>query len=142
MNVKKFITHHLVKSEDLNHHGTLFAGRGAEWFVEAGFVAASSITAPENTVCLNIHGMVFSRPVKRGRIIRYESKVVYAGRTSLMVYVHVVLGDTEEFVVDGFMTFIHVNSEGRPTPHGLVIEATDPEDIALQERAKQYLVKK
>ena len=29
-------TYHLVKSEDLNHHGTLYAGRNAEWFVESG----------------------------------------------------------------------------------------------------------
>jgi len=30
------VTMRLVKSEDLNHHGTLFAGRTAEWFVESG----------------------------------------------------------------------------------------------------------
>ena len=35
----------LVKSEDLNHHGTLFAGRSAEWFVEAGFIAAGALYA-------------------------------------------------------------------------------------------------
>lgn len=141
MKVKTFCTHHLVKGEDLNHHGTLFAGRGAEWFVEAGFVAASNATAPEKTVCLNIHGMVFSRPVKKGSIIRFESKIVHTGRTSLVVYVRVVQSDTEDFVVDGFMTFIHVDSDGRPTPHGIVVEPKDPEEIALQERAKG-LVKK
>jgi hypothetical protein len=32
----------LVKSEDLNHHGTLFAGRTAEWFVESGFLPVFS----------------------------------------------------------------------------------------------------
>jgi len=41
----------LVKSEDLNHHGTLFAGRSAEWFVEAGFIAAASVLPPKNIVC-------------------------------------------------------------------------------------------
>ena len=39
MEPKTFITHHLVRSEDLNHHGTLFAGRSSEWFIEAGFIA-------------------------------------------------------------------------------------------------------
>ena len=34
---------HLVKSEDLNHHRTLYAGRTAEWFVETGFVAAANL---------------------------------------------------------------------------------------------------
>lgn len=137
MSLQTFITHHLVKGEDLNHHGTLFAGRGAEWFVESGFVAASNMTNPENTVCLNIHGLLFTRPVAKGSIIRYESKVVYAGRTSLVVYVKVIMAKNEEIVlVDGFMTFIHVNKEGRSTPHGLVIEPVSAEDIALHEKAK------
>jgi hypothetical protein len=35
---KVFSTMRLVKSEDLNHHGTLFAGRSAEWFVESGLL--------------------------------------------------------------------------------------------------------
>lgn len=32
--MKEFKISHLIKSEDLNHHGTLFAGRTAEWLVE------------------------------------------------------------------------------------------------------------
>ncbi len=64
MEIITYNIHHLVKSEDLNHHGTLFAGRCAEWFVEAGFIAAASLTHPENIVCSKIHGMVFSRPVR------------------------------------------------------------------------------
>ena len=40
---KQLIIHHLVKGEDLNHHRTLFAGRGAEWLVEAGFIAAADM---------------------------------------------------------------------------------------------------
>ncbi|MEL7655970.1 MAG: acyl-CoA thioesterase, partial [Bacillota bacterium] len=40
--MKYYQISHLVKSEDLNHHGTLFAGRSAEWLVEAAFVAAAS----------------------------------------------------------------------------------------------------
>lgn len=141
MELKKFITHHLVKGKDLNHHGTLFAGRGAEWFVESGFVAASAVTAPENTVCLNIHGLVFSRPVPKGSIIRYESKVAYAGKSSLVVYVKVLMSQDDAFVLDGFMTFIHVNEQGKSTPHGVIVSPTEAEDIDLEERAKALLKK-
>lgn len=141
MQLNNFITHHLVKGKDLNHHGTLFAGRGAEWFVESGFVAASAMTAPENTVCLNIHGLVFTRPVPKGSIVRYESKVAYAGRTSMVVHVKVLMAKNEDFVLDGFMTFIHVDEKGLATPHGLVVVPTTEEDIALQEKAKALLKK-
>ena len=41
--MKKIITHHFVKTEDLNHHGTLYAGRTAEWFVEVGLMAAQDL---------------------------------------------------------------------------------------------------
>ncbi|MBC8015946.1 MAG: acyl-CoA thioesterase [Sporomusaceae bacterium] len=139
MSLQTFITHHLVKGQDLNHHGTLFAGRGAEWFVESGFVAASNMTNPENTVCLNIHGMLFTCPVDKGSIIRYESKVVYTGRTSIVVYVKVLMSKNEEFVLDGFMTFIHVNQEGHSTPHGLVVTPVSAEDITLNEKAKSLI---
>lgn len=39
--MKKYYTTHLVKSEDLNHHGTLFAARMASWFVDAAFARAA-----------------------------------------------------------------------------------------------------
>lgn len=124
----------LVKSEDLNHHGTLFAGKTAMWFVESGFIAVAGITHPENIVCLNIHGMLFKKPIANGHVVRFESKVVLAGRTRLVAYVKVLGNRDEEFLLDGFISFIHVDRQGVPVP-GIVIEATDPEDIALQEQA-------
>ncbi len=134
--IKTYILHRLVKGEDLNHHGTLFAGRSAQWFVEAGFIAAANMTKPENIVCLNIHGMLFKKPVKPGSIIRFESKVIDAGRTRLVSYVRVFLSSTDEFLLDGFLTFVHVDHDEKPLPHGITVVATDPEDVVLQQRAR------
>jgi len=127
----------LVKSEDLNHHGTLFAGKTAMWLVESGFIAAAGLTHPENIVCLNIHGMLFKKPICNGHVVRFESKVVLAGRTRLVSYVKVLGNRDEELLLDGFISFIHVDLKGKPVPHGIVIEAADPEDIALQEQARK-----
>jgi acyl-CoA hydrolase len=135
MDVQTFITHHLVKSEDLNHHGTLYAGRSAEWFVESGFTAAAILTKPENIVCMQIHGMSFSRPVRRGEIVRFESKVIHTGRSRMVTYIRMMAN--EQKVVEGFITFVHVDSEGKALPHGIEIVPTQPEDIELLERAKQ-----
>ncbi len=126
-------SNHLVKSEDLNHHGTLYAGRTAEWFVEAGFIAAARIKEPRNIVCLKIHGMTFIRPVKGGEIVTFNSKIIYAGRTSLVAHVNVSTKDGP--VVDGFITFIHVDDESKPVPHGITIEPVTDEDRSLQEKA-------
>jgi len=126
----------MVKSEDLNHHGTLFAGKTAMWVVEAGFIAAASLTHPENIVCINVHGLLFKKPIQNGQIIRLESKVVLAARTRLVSYVSVLDNVSNQTCLDSFLSFVHVDLQGKPLPHGIVLEHTAPEDIALLERAK------
>jgi acyl-CoA hydrolase len=136
MIIKSCEIHHVVMSADLNHHGTLFAGQGAKWFVEAGFIAAAALTAPENIVCVNIHGMKFKKPVAAGTIINYVSKVILAGKTRLVSYVKAIKSKNAELIVDGFITFVNVDRDGHPSPHGIILEAVTPEDVSLQEKAK------
>ncbi len=128
-----FTSVHLVKGEDLNHHGTLYAGRTAEWFVESGFIAAASMTKPENIVCLKIHGMTFSRPIKKGELPVFTSRVALTGETKIVSLIEVrVLG---KLAVRGFITFIHVDLEGKPLPHGLNFEPHTEEEQQLYKEA-------
>ena len=129
-----YSTYHLVKSEDLNHHGTLYAGRTAEWFVESGFIAAASLTSPESIVCLKIHGMLFTRPVKRGELVRFDSKIILAGRSKLVAYIQIF--EQEMPVVQGFITCVLIGADGKSSPHGIVITTSRPEDLELQEQAR------
>jgi len=133
MEIETYKIHHLIKSEDLNHHGTLFAGRAAEWFVEAGFVAAASLTHPENIVCMKIHGMVFTRPVRLGEIICFESKIVHTGKSRIIA--HIEMKGKDLVIVRGFITFVNVDAEGHALPHGIVINPETPEDLALKQQA-------
>jgi len=126
----------LVKSEDLNHHGTLFAGRSAEWFVEAGFIAAASALPAENVVCLKVHGLTFTHPIRAGEIACLESKIVYTGRTSLVVYVQLTVQGWNEPMLTGFITFVHINDTGKAEPHGLTLELTTNEDQRLNQQAR------
>ena len=135
MRMQTLTIHHLVKGEDLNHHRTLYAGRRAEWLVEAGFIAASNLLPPEEVLCLKIHGMQFRRPVRPGEVVRFDSKIVFTGKTRLVAYIR---AETKgELTVDGFITFVHVDLNGKPQPHGLSIEAVTPEEIDLQEQASR-----
>jgi acyl-CoA hydrolase len=129
-------TTRLIKSEDLNHHGTLFAGRTAEWFVESGFISAASIVDPKQIVCVKIHGMYFSEPVRPGQIVKFTSKVIYSGTTSFISFVDVKKSGSEEPFVSGFITFIYVNDQSKPTPHGIEIRPVTDEDKKLNEWAK------
>lgn len=134
--IKEIITTRLVKGEDLNHHKTLFAGRTAEWFVESGFLAAASLVPPDNVVCLKIHGMYFTQPVRPGEIVKFSSRIVFAGRSSFVAFIKMTKGNADEFVVSGFVTFIHVDESTRPTPHHIVIEPQTEEEKSLYEQAK------
>ena len=69
-----------------------------------------------------------------GDVACFLSKIVLTGRTRLVANVQMNIGD--EGVLDGFITFIHVDLEGKPIPHGIEVVPTAEEDIALQEEAK------
>ncbi len=130
INPETYTIHHLVKGEDLNHHQTLFAGRGAEWVVEAGFIAVASLLPPPNIVCVKVHGMQFRKPVTPGSIVRFQSKVVFTGKSRVVTY---IWADVEEnLVVDSFITFVHVDDMGKPEPHHLVVEPLTDEDKRMQ----------
>ncbi len=131
-----FTTYHLIKSEDLNHHGSLFAGRSAEWFVEAGFIAAAAELDPNNLICFKIHGMTFRSPLRLGQTVCYTSRFVYAGRTSCVTNIEVNVINDPTVLVSGFITFVHVNEHTVATPHYLEMVPTNEYEQDLQDKAK------
>lgn len=137
--MKIYETSHLVKGEDLNHHGTLFAAKAAAWLVEAAFVAAGCAYGKNEIVCRNLHQMSFTKPVKPGTILKLSSRVVYAGRTSFMVTVTAADAFTKEKAFEGTVTFVTVDEQtGRKTEHGIVLDkAVDEEEQKQREAAKQ-----
>ncbi|MDL2308650.1 acyl-CoA thioesterase [Bacteroidales bacterium OttesenSCG-928-B11] len=138
MALKALSTRRLVKSEDLNHHKTLFAGRCSEWFVESCFVAVATALPPQNTVCLKIHGMEFLHPIHSGDILTFESKIISNGRSTLTVYCKVYKDSTpEDLFCEGFATFVHVDDNTRPQPHGIVIVPETDEETNLNAIAKE-----
>ncbi len=130
-------TYHLVRGMDLNHHGTLFAGKAALLFVESGFIVSSLALNTKEIVCLRIHGMLFKRPIQSGDTIGLTSQIIYSGRTSVGVYVRVFVQPSKEHVVDGFLTFVKADeTTHKSVPHGISIEVDDEESAILQ---KKYL---
>lgn len=137
MQPKTFRYNRLVKSEDLNHHRTLFAGRCAEWFVEAGFISVASVLPASNIVCLKIHGLSFTKPLHSGDIACFTSKIVYTGRSSIRVYVTLQKNGENAPIVEGFITFVYVNDDGQAQPHGLFLELTTSDELALNKQAEK-----
>ncbi len=115
---------HLVKPEDLQHHGTLFAGQMAKWFVEACFVAATRLHGrPKDIVCVQVHNLHFAKPANNGDIIEIRSNVAFTGSTSITVHGEVFINEDETPAISGFVTYVTVDSDGKPYKHGLSLPA-------------------
>jgi len=118
-----------IKYEDLNHHHTLFAGKGAAWMVEAGFIAAARfLNKSEGVVCVQLHEMRFVKPVRLGDIVEIRSQVAAVGVTSVTTYAAMFANDAPEPVVGGYAVFVSVDKNGASMPHG----ASLPEGYAAQ----------
>jgi len=128
--LREIRTARLVKGQDLNHHGTLFAGRIAEWFTESCFLAASRFTGdPEGLVCVKIHGLAFTKPARPGDTIEIVTRVVRTGRTSLIVCGQVYINEDDAPAVKGFATFVSVDDDGKPIVHGLSLPDSYIEEV-------------
>ncbi len=138
--MKKYYSTHLVKSEDLNHHGTLFAARTAAWFVESAFVAAACEHGNSSeVVCRNMHGMSFAHSVQNGRVVKFTSRVVYTGKTSMIVHVNVTEEISGQDAVNGFLTFVTIDAKTHEkVEHGIVLdEPEDKDEQMLREEARK-----
>ncbi|MDR1767057.1 MAG: hypothetical protein LBR32_01250 [Propionibacteriaceae bacterium] len=138
MRVKPITLRHFVMSQDLNHHGTLYAGRCVEWMVEAGLIAACDAVRRQDVVCVHINDLYFRNPVPRGHQVEYTTTVAHVGRSSLVAYVRVENVITGDFIVDGFFTYVNVDENGRPQPHGLTLEPAGQADQELMAAASVY----
>ncbi len=134
MKIKTITTRHFVVSEHLNHHGTLFAGRAAEWFVEAGLMSAAECVPADNIVLVKINSMNFIKPVRLGETLCLDAAVVYAGRTSMVSHIRAHAAGTTR--LEGFITYVNVDAEGHSQPHGLELETANEDEAALSEQAR------
>jgi len=131
---------HLAKSVDLNHHGTLFAGRMAEWVVEVGFLTAREVLAcePRQLVCVCLDRLNFTRSVPSGSTVVILGRAAHVGRSSVAIFMEASLltGGQPVSVTAGYATFVHIDEEGA-APHGVDVDL--PLDPAARARWDQIV---
>src|SRR3954470_15391864 len=77
-----------VFPNDTNHHGTMFGGRVLERMDQTGAIAAARF-ANSAVVTAAMEAVSFQHPIREGMIIETVARVVYTGRTSMIVRVDV-----------------------------------------------------
>jgi acyl-CoA hydrolase len=142
--LKETAISHLIKPEDLQHHGTLFAGRMAEWLVETCFIAACRLVGkPEDIVCVQIHGMKFKKSATNGDILEIKARIAFLGAKSITVHAQAYTNEARTPSVSGMATFVTVDKHGKPYAHGLSLsEEYIAQNRAIYEEARKVRASK
>lgn len=106
----------LVLPGHLNHYGYLFGGNLLQWVDEIGWIAASLDYPGCNFVTIGMDEVEFKKSVRQGALLRFETKLVREGNTSVQyevtVYRHDMLSGAEELIFTTNTTFVCIDSKG------------------------------
>ena len=132
-------TSHLVKSEDLNHHHTLYAGRCVEWCVEMAYITAERcFPTPRPLVFMSIRSLSIRAAARIGEILELSGRIDYLGESTIGVRIDghkAQNGGDHKPVVTGTFLFCTIDEEGKAIPHGLASSAAAPSSSS---RAKEW----
>ncbi len=126
---------HHVTAGDLNRYGLMHGGRLLTLADETGFLAARAFCR-RDCLTVAVHQARFLRPVYAGRSITATACVALTGRTSMWTPVRVFTTDDHQPVMDAVITYVAVDSAGKPAPVPSVAAAT-PAERALQRRLRR-----
>ena len=112
---------HLVRPEDLNHHGTLYGGRIAEWMTEAAFIGVAKLLGhTDHTVIVSTKELSVKQPVNPGTVLELDFELKAAGTTSLTIQVEGRdMLHPESSYCQGTFIFVTLDENGNKKPHGI-----------------------
>jgi acyl-CoA hydrolase len=109
----------MVMPGDLNGAGTLFGGRCLSWVDEEAAIFAYCQLGTPRLVTAGMSAINFTSPAYQNNIVEIGCEVVRFGRTSITLKVVVRNKDTKKnILVVEEMTFVSLDENGKPTPHG------------------------
>jgi acyl-CoA hydrolase len=112
-------TSHIVLPSHTNAVGTIFGGVLMSW-IDINAAICAQKHARRIAVTASVDALYFLAPARVGDTVTLRAKVVYTGRTSMMVSVEVVAEDpltgTPRRCVTAHLTFVAFDKSMRPTP--------------------------
>ena len=115
------VTHLRVFPNDANPNGKMFGGRIMEIMdSQAGIAASRFAPAAHHSVTASVDNVDFRLPVYVGDILRCTSRVVYTGRTSMVIRAEVRRYDSrrqeDDFCTSAHLIFVAMNADNKPMP--------------------------
>jgi len=126
----------VVLPNDTNPLGNVLGGRVMHLIDMAGAIAAHR-HSQSHVVTVSVDNLDFVHPIRVGQVIALNSQVTRAFRTSMEVEVKVYLEDyitgQRRQTSSAFVTYVAVDSEGRPSPVPPLIVRTAAEKRRYRE---------
>ena len=109
----------IVLPNQTNNHGTMFGGEVLALMDKAAGIAAVQFCR-QPVVTASTERIDFRTPIHAGEIIEAIAKVIYVGRTSLIVRIHIyaehpLIGD-RRICTTGYFSMVAVDGQGHPVP--------------------------
>jgi acyl-CoA hydrolase len=109
----------LAAPTDVNWGGKVHGGIVMRWIDEASYVCAVA-WSKKRSVAVYAGGVRFYHPVHIGHLVEVQSRLLYTGRTSMHVAVHVRSSDLKDgqpiLTTDCLAVFVALDEHGQPTP--------------------------
>ena len=115
----RLISTKICKTSDIGINNNLFGGRMLSWLDESAGTMAAEEVCSQHVVTLKMDQVLFKKPVKVNDHIRIYGEVVRVGKSSISLFLVARRFNfntrTEEPVCSTRMTFVKVNSNGKPS---------------------------
>lgn len=109
----------IVMPGQTNHYGTLFGGVLIAMMDKAASIAATRYCMTDS-VTVSVDNIVFEKPAKLGETIIATARLIYVGRTSMLLRVNAEsetqAGERKTIIGCADFVFVAVDKEGRPLP--------------------------
>ncbi|MGQ0793432.1 MAG: acyl-CoA thioesterase [Deltaproteobacteria bacterium] len=113
----EILTAQLILAPNTNNYGTIFGGKLVEIMDMTGALAAMRFASDE-VVTASIETIDFRLPIKQGDLVEIASKVIYTGKTSMIVKVDAYkvrkFTGRKDFSCRGYFAFVSIDLNGRP----------------------------
>jgi 4-hydroxybenzoyl-CoA thioesterase len=132
----------LAAPSDVNWGGKVHGGIVMRWIDEAAHVLVTQWIGDAANVAVYAGGVRFYQPLRIGDLVEVEARLIYTGRTSMHVSVHVRSGSPagveRRLTTHCLIVFVALTPDGRSTAARTWQPTTD-EDVNLFEHA-QHLI--
>ncbi|MGC8609207.1 MAG: acyl-CoA thioesterase [Thermoplasmata archaeon] len=124
------IVQRMVMPEDMDVYQFLYGGRLVEWIDNGASIVATK-HCRKRTVTGSIDSLFFLLPIHLGDIVILHGYINYTTKSTMEIEVDVIKEDgltgTRKYATKAYLTYVAIDSDGRPTEIPQIVPETDEE---------------